>query len=637
MSVRELIWKLQAEGAGEFASDIKDADKVVDGLKNNITSVSGGVESQLKNIGGKVSKFGKGMTKGGAVMTAATLPLTMKLKQGVEDARELDNSIRKVTTLADAEILPMEQIRKATKRISNEAGIAQSEIAEGMYEALSSGISTDEVVGFAEQALKLTRAGFTDLPTVIDATTTALNAYGSEAMSTAKIQDIFVMTQDKGKIEVDELASNIGRVIPIAAAANVNIDQLGASYSILTAKGQNARIATTNLNGLLAELSTTGSKSDKVIREVAGKSFQELMNEGKNLGEVLEILQVQAENSGLTLGDMFGNQSAVVAANTLLSDGANAYTEMLDVMQNSDGAVNTNFEKMMGDMLAYEQSTERMRNAWMDMGVAIAPIVTRIMTKIGELAMKFQELTPAQQSAIATLAGILVVAGPLLGIIGMLGMGIGGLISFFGILAGPAGLVIGIFSLLAAAGIALYTNWDTIKAKGAELAGMLQGKLQGAANAVSNGFQSMRAKVNSALESIKQKWEAVKAFFAKPIKGVINVVGGAIGGIANKVKGLVPHKTGLDRVPYDNYGASLHKDEMVLTKEASEQYRSLGGSKDGLSFRRLGSTQSSVTNNSPIININVYGNADRKTVDDIGNRVREEVSKIFRELQLQRA
>ena len=174
-----------------------------------------------------------------------------------------------------------------------------------MYEALSSGIKTEDVTKFTEQGLKLTKAGFTDLPTVIDATTTALNAYGDAAPSVEKIQDIMVKTQDLGKITVDELGKSMGRVIPTAAAAGVGFDQLGAGYAILTARGINASEATTSLNSMLNELASSGTKSDKALREMTGKSFKELTAEGKNIGDVLNIIQENAKSSGLELGDMF--------------------------------------------------------------------------------------------------------------------------------------------------------------------------------------------------------------------------------------------------------------------------------------------------------------------------------------------
>ena len=648
MSVRELVWKLAAEGAGEFADDVKKADEKVDGLKKSMeetdkTSKTGWskMQASLTSTGSKMKAVGGSMAKAGAGMTAATMPLAIKLKQGVSEARNLDTAIRQVTTLTDENILPTSELKKTTKRISNESGIMQEEISNAMYEALSSGIKTEDVTKFTEQGLKLTKAGFTDLPTVIDATTTALNAYGDAAPSVEKIQDIMVKTQDLGKITVDEFGKSMGRVIPTAAAAGVGFDQLGAGYAILTARGINASEATTSLNSMLNELASSGTKSDKALREMTGKSFKELTAEGKNIGDVLNIIQENAKGAGLELGDMFGNINASKAAQSLTQGGTDAYDKALGSMQNADGSVDANYQKMMGDELEHAKAVEQLRNAFIDMGTAVMPVISNIMGKIGELAMKFQELTPHQQKVLSMLALGAVAIGPVLVLLGGLVMAVGGLVTGIGMLTAPIAIAIGAFALLTAAGVALAFHWETIKAKAGELGNQIKSKLQGAANAVSSGFNSMKATVSNALEAIKQKWESVKAFFAKPIKGVVNIAGGAIG----KIKGMIPsHATGLDSVPYDDYTANLHKDEMVLTAAASRQYRKLGGTKDGLPSLFGGGESASVTNNNiegantfnPTIVIN-YTGEEKEAPRNISDEVRKQLEIFFKEMQLQRA
>lgn len=648
MSVRELVWKLAAEGAGEFADDVKKADDKVDGLKKKMeetdkTSKRGWskMQASLTSTGSKMKSFGSNVAKAGAGMTAATMPLAIKLKQGVSEARNLDTAIRQVTTLTDENILPTAELKKTTKRISNESGIMQQEVANAMYDALSSGIKTEDVTKFTEQGLKLTKAGFTDLPTVIDATTTALNAYGDAAPSVEKIQDIMVKTQDLGKITVDEFGKSMGRVIPTAAAAGVSFDQLGAGYAILTSRGIKASEATTSLNSLLNELASSGTKSDKALREMTGKSFKELTAEGKNIGDVLNIIQENAKGAGLELGDMFGNINAGKAAQSLTQGGTDAYDKALGSMQNADGSVDANYQKMMGDELEHAKAVEQLRNAFIDMGTQVMPIISNIMGKIGELAMKFQELTPHQQKVLSMLALGAVAIGPVLVLLGGLVMAVGGLVTGIGMLSAPVAIAVGAFALLTAAGVALAFHWETIKAKAGELGNQIKSKLKGAANAVSSGFESMRSRVTSALEAIKQKWESVKAFFAKPIKGVVNIAGGAIG----KIKGMIPsHATGLDSVPYDDYTANLHKDEMVLTAAASRQYRKLGGTKDGLPSLFGGGENASVTNNNiegantfnPTIVIN-YTGEDKEAPRNISDEVRKQLEIFFKEMQLQRA
>lgn len=648
MSVRELVWKLTAEGAGDFADDVKKADDKISGLKNNMEDTDkvskfswSKMQANLTSTGAKFKSVGGNMAKVGAGMTAATMPLAIKLKQGVSDAKNLDTAIRQVTTLTDENILPTKELKKTVKRISNESGIMQQEVANAMYEALSSGVKTEDVTKFTEQGLKLTKAGFTDLPTVIDATTTALNAYGDAAPKVEKIQDIMVKTQDLGKITVDELGKSMGRVIPTAAAAGVGFDQLGASYAVLTSRGINASEATTTMNSLLNELSSNGTKSDKALKEMTGKSFKQLTAEGKNIGDVLSIIQENAKSAGLELGDMFGNINAGKAANSLMQGGSDAYNKALDAMKNSDGSVDKNYEKMMGDELEHAKAVEQLRNAFIDMGTQVMPIISNIMGKIGELAIKFQNLTPHQQKVISLIALGAVALGPVLVVLGGLVMAIGGLATGIGMLTAPVAMAVGAFALLTAAGIALAYHWETIKAKAGELGSNIKSKLEGAANAVANGFNAMKTTVSNALETIREKWESVKSFFAKPIKGVVNVVGGAY----EKIKGWLPsHATGLDSVPYDNYAANLHKDEMILTASASRQYKKMGGTKDGLPSLFNKNEKQSVTNNkvegsqnyNPTIIIN-YSGEDKEVPQNIASEVRKQLDIFFKEMQLQRA
>ena len=394
---------------------------------------------------------------------------------------------------------------------------------------------------------------------------------------------------------------------------------------------------------MLNELASSGTKSDKALREMTGKSFKELTAEGKNIGDVLNIIQENAKSAGLELGDMFGNINASKAAQSLTQGGTDAYDKALGSMKNSDGSVDANYQKMMGDELEHAKAVEQLRNAFIDMGTQVMPIISNIMGKIGELAMKFQELTPHQQKVLSMLALGAVAIGPVLVVLGGLVMAVGGLVTGIGMLTAPVAIAIGAFALLSAAGVALAFHWETIKAKAGELGNQIKSKLQGAANAVANGFNAMKTTVSNALEAIKQKWEAVKAFFAKPIKGAINIAGGAIG----KIKGMIPagsHATGLDSVPYDNYMANLHKDEMVLTAAASRQYRKLGGTKDGLPSLFGGGQSANVTNNNiegantfnPTIVIN-YTGEEKEAPRNIYDEVRKQLEIFFKEMQFQRA
>lgn len=660
--IRNLSWLLKVQGADEAARAVEGLDSKVDKAKSGML----GLEDRLGNLGdkfigmgGKLGIAGGAVTLLGAGITKATEPLKMIGSEAFNWAKDLDTAVRQVSTLTTDGILPVDKIKKEVRAISDETGRAQSEVANAMYEALSSGVDESKVIGFVKKNITLSEAGFTDLGTSIDATTTILNAYGNKAFDVGKISDILVKTQDKGKITVDELAKSIGRVIPTAAAAGVNIDQLGAAYSILTAKGMNARIATTNLQGMLSELSTTGSNVDKVLRMRTGKSFAQLTDEGMNLGEALSIVQKAANESGLTLKDMFSQETAGSAALSIMSDGVKGYTDALGAMNNAQGAANKNAEKMHGDAYSWDKAMNKIKNTMIDLGNAIAPVIIPIAQDISGLIAKFKDLSPATKSFIVKFGLIAVAAGPVLMTIGSIIAGVGGLMiggglllknikgistglsvlkGAFSLLTGPIGLVIAIVGGVIFAGYMLIKNWDKIKSGLKSLGQAFVKVFKGIGDFVAGVFNGIVGAVKGAIGWIKGAWEGLGKFLKNPIKGVVNFVGGIFGG--GKAKQAVPsHAKGLDSVPYNDYTANLHAGEMILTKKAASLYRALGGNKDRVPIYNTYNNNSRRTyDNAPIVNINVdvKGNADRNTADNIATKVREEIDEVFRELQLQR-
>lgn len=680
---RELIIGIRTKDASKASKDIKDIDKSIkgaekstrgfkketDGARKSLFSLAGAGKG-LQALGGKISALG-GKVKGfGNKVTKAMLPLAGALAGGTKMFMDLDTSIRKVSTLTNKEVLPVSQIRAETRRISDISGIAQKEIAESMYEALSSGVDPSKVVGFTESGIKLVKAGFTDMPTVIDATTTVLNAYGEEAYEVSKIHDIMVKTQDKGKITVDQLGQSIGRVIPIAASAGVNLDQLGATYSILTAQGIQATEATTYTRSMLAELTKTGSTADKVLRQKTNKSFRELMKDGRNLGDVLNILNEAAVASGQSLGDMFGNVNAINAANALFKEGPEVFNQMLAEMNNATGAVDANFNEMMGPAEKLDRTFNKFKNNLIDLGAEATPILDPLIDKLGELSDKFKGLDDGTKSTIVQWGLLLVAAGPLISIVGTIFgvfakvfMVVGWLVSKFALFHSKIAVVGGalkvagsvLFSFYGVAliviGVAIWlaSHFDNIKARAEALGGGIKGYLIGALQEAWASFKNLGNIAISALDGIKRKWAEVKEFLKNPIKGVINFFTGGSkglpssgkggGGHMNNGRGMIPksHATGLNYVPYDNYLANLHKGEVVLTAKASEEYRALGGDKDRVprmvtnnQTNNSSTNSNTVNNSSPVVNnyFNIHSNNPMDVASEIEN--------VFRNLRLQR-
>ena len=664
--LRNLSTRIEVDAKGA----IENIEKVNKGLDETVDK-SKKVEEAAKTIGQKLKqglanagqyadKFGTGlMTIGGAMqktgvkLTAATLPISMALKKAIPEAMSLDTALRKVSTLADSEILPVSKLKKEVREISDLEGIDQKDIAEGFYQALSSGVATKDVNDFVKRNVDLTRAGFTNMATAIDATTTVLNAYGEKAYDVSKIHDIFVTTQNKGKIVVDDLAQSIGNVIPTAQAANINIDQLGAAYAILTNQGQNAQRATTNLNAMIQELALNGTKANTIIRQNTGQSFKELMANGKNIKEMLVLIQDEAQKSGLELADMFGSVTAQKAAEAIIKSD---FAGMRDLMLNSDGTTKETAETTKGDEYEWQVKMTELKNTMMDVGTDLIPPLMDLAGYAQKIAKDYNALPEERKEAIAKWIGRSVLAGPAMTFAG----------TGVSVLGGAFKLLGGILRLASGNSLAqVATNGANATKAMSDVANAMS-PIQGVAAEAAGGLGMMIPLLKSvgalavAAGLAYAGYKIYEYYDKNPKKaeesvklntGLTRLGAGSIGTSnplamfawskhqkenKNLPKKYQPeihyynpnaksHKLGLTEVPYDNYLASLHEGERVLTKDEAREY-----SRD-----RYGKAQELHTHIEPNIQITINATENQRPMD-IAKAVNEGIDDYFRNLRLQR-
>lgn len=321
----------------------------------------------------------------------------------VQAAQGYETALAKVATIADTQVVPIQQFSQEILTLSNTTGVAATAIAEDVYNAISAGQKTGDAVNFVANSTKLAKAGFAETSQTLDVLTTILNAYGMSADKVGMVSDMLVQIQNKGKVTVGELSSVMGKIIPTANAYNVSLEQLGATYAIMTSKGIAAAETTTYANSMLNELGKSGTIADKTLRSVAGSGFSDLMASGKSLGEVLGILQTEAEKSGKTIADMFGSAEAGKAAMSLLSNGVDGFNASVADMVNSTGMTEKAFATMADTT---EAKMAKAKNSISNLGIVLGqnllPIVGNVADKVAVLVTKVAEFAAANPKLVQT-------------------------------------------------------------------------------------------------------------------------------------------------------------------------------------------------------------------------------------------
>lgn len=421
-SLEELAQELREAGL-----NTDDLERANERLKNSYERLQASQE-RLKNLNQQQEKIKQNIsaTKTQILGTVgAYTAVAAAIYAGpVQAAQKYEVALAKVNTIADTTQVPLEKISQEVMALSNKTGVAASALAEDVYNAISAGQQTGDAVNFVSYSTKLAKAGFAETSQTLDVLTTILNAYRMSADKVGNVSDMLIQIQNKGKVSVGELSSVMGKIIPTANAYNVSLEQLGATYAIMTSKGIAAAETTTYANSMLNELGKSGSTADKILRKVAGGGFSDLMANGSSLAEVLDVLQKEAQKSGKTIADMFGSAEAGKAAMSILSNGVDGFNESVEGMLNSVGATETAFG-IMADTTENKMAKAKnsINNLQIVLGQNLLPIVGNVADKVAGVVTKVSEFAQANPQLVQT---VLKVVGALAALkLGGLGLKLG--------------------------------------------------------------------------------------------------------------------------------------------------------------------------------------------------------------------
>ncbi len=383
------------------ALGVAEARKISESLKDVAK-----VGDNLSNMGGKLTKF-------------VTAPIVALGGAATSMAVSFGTNFAKVSTLLDENIVDFSSYKKELLSASNESKVAIDDFSEAVYGSISAGVDQTKAIGFTTEAMKLAKGGFTSGAKAVDVMTTAINGYKLSTEDATKISDYLITTQNLGKTTVDELASSMGAVIPVASNANFAMNELSAAYALMTKNGIATSEAGTYMKSMLSELTKSGSITDKVLRELTGKGFADLKSEGRSTSDILNMLNKHAQDNNKSLKDLFGSVEAGSAALILASGDGAEFNDMLRLMEESAGATQSAFDKMDAT------PAERMKGAWnkvknagIELGESLVPLFEKTADIINNLVDEFNSLTDEQKENILKWTALAAAVGPVMKVVG---------------------------------------------------------------------------------------------------------------------------------------------------------------------------------------------------------------------------
>lgn len=385
--------------ADKLAASIKEVDTAVDGVAESSTQAAQGFSVWNTAVG---SALGGGIA--GVIQGAASKLIDFG-KVAFDEYKKLDTSINNIGTLGvEAAGLSLEEFKRLSTELSTTLPDTAGNIANGIYNAISAGITgtEEEIAGFVEIAGKVAVAGLSDTNTAVNALTSVVNAYGLGVQGAEQVSNTFFAAIKAGKTSFEELNAGLANVVPAASAAGVGFDEVAGTIAKLTTVGIPTSQATTQLRAAIIELQKPGAELAKELAKVgltAENMAAELAKpreQGGGLVNVLQRLEQSAAASGKSMTQIFSSSEAASAALSLTGKNAESTNQILknvsaDIQDNVAGKA---FEAAAKSIdVQFRVFQNNIQAVFNNIFQAVVPVISEVISIFTEtLGPAFQDL-----------------------------------------------------------------------------------------------------------------------------------------------------------------------------------------------------------------------------------------------------
>lgn len=431
-------------------------------VKSNIsTNIAIGANLSALNRGLKIAsnslrRFGaKAKRIGGNITRNVSVPFAAAGAAGVKLATDLETSFSKIENLVGITGEALQNFKNSVKAVSAATGQSQQDLSQALFTVASAGLRGAEATEVLERAAKASAIGLGDTQQIAQALTGVLQAYSKENLTAAEATDTLTAIVREGNLEAESLAPTLGRIVGIGSQLGISFKELGANIATFTRLGVPAEEAVVGLRGIMTSFLKPTQDAEKALATL-GLTSQDLRDKvgEEGLQSTLAFLTESFKGNDEALVSVFGNVRALSAVLGTAGAQGQEYASVLDNISNSTGIVDEGFKNVSQTSgFQFQQTLNTLRNAGVELGAALLPLVTKLANFLTSALNGFRNLSTETKTIILTLTAVLAASGPIMSAIGFISAAIPLIIS-------PVGLIV---AGIIAATIAVIKFWSTIR------------------------------------------------------------------------------------------------------------------------------------------------------------------------------
>ena len=371
--------------------------------------------SKMRNFGRNTKRLGRGLSAG------LTAPLAAIGATSFQVAAAFEQSMAKVKAVSGATGEQFKSLENNAKQLGASTRFTASEVSALQLEYAKLGFSADEITQVTQATLNLAQATGSDLAQSAEVAGATLRAFGMDASQTGKVTDVMAAAFSSSALDLESFQDSMKYVAPVAKAAGVSLEEATAMLGQLANNGIKGSQAGTSLRRILQEVAGTGLDF--------GTAMQKTADEVINLADAKDEVGRTASSAFL-----------------VLKEGMKDVDGLTESLKKSKGAA-AGMAATMDDTAegAMKRMQSAIEGAQIEIGSALAPVMTELAGKISSVANAFTNLSDKTKKYIVAGAAIAAAIGPLMMILPPLISGLLALISPVGlVIAGIVGLAIAV-------------------------------------------------------------------------------------------------------------------------------------------------------------------------------------------------
>ena len=348
----------------------------------------------------KFSGLKAGVAVAGAALAGATTAAVAFGKTALDSAAKFETGMANIATLLDGDTATVNkriaEMGDDIMDVAKKTGLATDDLSNGMYQIVSALGDSADATSQLEVAAKAAKAGGATTVDAINLLSAVTKGYGdTSGEAWSKASDLAFQTVKLGQTSFPELASSMGKVVPIASALNISQEELFGSFATLTGVTGSTAEVSTQLKSVFSGLMTPSTNLSKVISELGYESANAMLDQLGLIG-TLDKLTAACGDDKQAVAKLFSSVEAQTAILALAGAQTENWVQKTEAMSGVADATSKAFDKttdnLQGKLDKMKQVFETFK---IRVGNILIPIVTNIVDKaIPKIESAFNNIVP---------------------------------------------------------------------------------------------------------------------------------------------------------------------------------------------------------------------------------------------------